>query len=92
MDSTQAEKVVRLIANLARERDVPSVCTLHQPKASIWRALDVCILLAPGGKMCHAGSADGATAFFGLIGYECPRDTNPTEFLIDLVTIDKVSE
>ena len=92
MDSTQAEKVVRLIANLARERGVPSVCTLHQPKASIWRALDVCILLAPGGKMCHAGSADGATAYFGRIGYECPRDTNPTEFLIDLVTIDKVSE
>jgi hypothetical protein len=42
--------------------------------------------------MCYAGSADGATAYFGRIGYECPRDTNPAEFLIDLVTIDMVSE
>lgn len=88
LDSSQAEKVVKLISKLAKERNVPSVCTMHQPKSSIWRTLDQFILLAPGGKMCYAGDRKDATAYFKDIGYECPHDTNPAEFFIDLVTID----
>ena len=72
LDSTQAEKVVRLITNLMRECDMPSVCTLHPPKASIWRALSMS--LHPGARC--------TMSYFGRIGYTCPRDTNPAEFLI----------
>ncbi|KAL7534006.1 hypothetical protein ACHAXR_008946 [Thalassiosira sp. AJA248-18] len=88
LDSSQAEKVVKLISRLAKERNVPSVCTLHQPKSSIWRTLDQFILLAPGGKMCYAGTRRNATDYFATIGHVCPHDTNPAEFFIDLVTID----
>jgi len=88
LDSSQAEKVVKLISTLAKERNVPSLCTLHQPKSSIWRTLDQVILLAPGGKMCYAGDRKNATTYFKHIGYECPSDTNPAEYFIDLVTID----
>ncbi|KAL9187031.1 hypothetical protein ACHAXT_010751 [Thalassiosira profunda] len=88
LDSSQAERVVKLIAKLARERNVPSICTLHQPRSSIWRTLDQCILLAPGGKMCYAGRREDATSYFAGIGYDCPPDTNPAEYFIDLVTID----
>ncbi|KAL7544414.1 hypothetical protein ACHAWF_007800 [Thalassiosira exigua] len=88
LDSSQAEKVVQLIAKLAKERDVPSVCTLHQPKSSIYKLLDQFVLLGPGGKMCYAGEREGAIEYFGKIGYECPRDTNPAEYFIDLVTVD----
>ena len=35
LDSVQAEKVVKLISKLAKERSVPSICTLHQPKSTI---------------------------------------------------------
>lgn len=88
LDSAQAGKVVHLISKLAKERNIPSICTLHQPKSSIWKMLDEFILLAPGGKMCYAGSREEATAYFEDIGYECPHDTNPAEWFIDLVTID----
>jgi ABC-type multidrug transport system ATPase subunit len=92
LDSSQAEKVINLIASLAKEQNVPSICTLHQPKTSIWKTLDRFILLAPGGKMCYAGETDKATAYFKNIGYECPQhDTNPAEYFIDLVTVDTVS-
>jgi ABC-type multidrug transport system permease subunit len=50
--------------------------------------LDEFILLAPGGKMCYAGNREEATTYFKEIGYECPHDTNPAEWFIDLVTID----
>jgi ABC-type multidrug transport system ATPase subunit len=42
LDSAQAEKVVKLIAVLAKERSVPSICTLHQPKSTIWQTLVSC--------------------------------------------------
>ena len=91
LDSSQAEKVIKLIASLAKEQNVPSICTLHQPKTSIWKTLDRFILLAPGGKMCYAGETDKATTYFKNIGYQCPHDTNPAEYFIDLVTVDQVS-
>mmetsp|Transcript_7863 Transcript_7863/g.12998 ORF Transcript_7863/g.12998 Transcript_7863/m.12998 type:complete len:728 (-) Transcript_7863:8-2191(-) len=86
--SSQAGKVVKLISKLAKERNIPSICTMHQPTSSIWKMLDQFILLAPGGKMCYAGNRNDATAYFKEIGYECPHDTNPSEWYIDLVTID----
>ncbi|KAL7498623.1 hypothetical protein ACHAWT_007797 [Skeletonema menzelii] len=86
--SSQAGKVVKLISKLAKERNIPSICTMHQPTSSIWKMLDQFILLAPGGKMCYAGNRNDATAYFKEIGYECPHDTNPAEWYIDLVTID----
>lgn len=92
LDSSQAEKVIKLIASLAKEQNVPSICTLHQPKSSIWKTLDRFILLAPGGKMCYAGDTNKAITYFKGIGYECPHETNPAEFFIDLVTVDTVSE
>ena len=47
LDSSQAEKVVSLIARVAKEKKVPVLCTLHQPRASIWKKLDsfICKLL-----------------------------------------------
>jgi hypothetical protein len=63
------------------ESNVPSICTLHQTKASISRTLDQCILLAPSGKIYYAGCTNNVTAYFMHIGYECPKDTNPAEFL-----------
>lgn len=91
LDSAQAEKVVKLIKKLSTERGIPSICSLHQPKTSIWETLDYFILLAPGGKMCYAGERDAATSWFAGLGYECPLHTNPAEYFIDLVTVDTVS-
>ena len=92
VDSAQAGKVMNLISKLAKERNIPSICTLHQPKSSIWKMLDQFILLAPGGKMCYAGNREQASAYFEQIGFECPHDTNPAEWFIDLVTIDTEDE
>jgi len=88
LDSYQAEKVVRLMKQLAVERDIPVLCTLHQPRGSIWKQLDSFILLAPGGKVCYIGERDFATDYFKNLGFVCPNETNPAEFFIDLVSID----
>lgn len=88
LDSAQAGKVVRLIAQLAKERHIPCMCTLHQPRASIWKMFDSFILLGPGGRVCYMGSRQNATQYFAELGYTCPQETNPAEFFIDLVSVD----
>jgi len=88
LDSSQAGKVVRLIAELAKERHIPCVASLHQPRASIWRILDSFILLGPGGRLCYMGSRKDATFYFANLGYKCPPETNPAEYFIDLMSID----
>ena len=37
LDSAQAQKVFNAIAKSARGRNIPCICTLHQPRASIWK-------------------------------------------------------
>ena len=88
LDSSQAVKIVKLIVDLAKERQIPALLSLHQPRASIWKMLDSFILLAPGGRVCYAGLRHQALEYFNELGYECPEETNPAEFFIDLVSVD----
>ena len=88
LDSSQAVKIVKLIVDLAKERQIPALLSLHQPRASIWKMLDSFILLAPGGKVCYFGPRQQALSYFQELGYECPPETNPAEFYIDLVSVD----
>jgi len=89
LDSYQAEKVVNLLHGLARERAIPAVATLHQPKSSIFHALDDLLLLAPGGRVAYHGPTARALGHFRAMGHRCPPQTNPAEFLIDLVSLDQ---
>ena len=88
LDSSQAVKIVKLIVNLAKERQIPAILTLHQPRASIFKMLDSFVLLAPGGRVCYSGPRQSALSYFRDLGYTCPEETNPAEFFIDLVSVD----
>ena len=87
-DSTLSEKVVKLIKDSVRERNIPCLLSIHQPRSSIFRMLDDIILLAPGGRVIYHGKSQDAIKYFKKIGFDCPTQTNPAEFLIDLVSVD----
>ena len=88
LDSAYSATVMNLLKKLAVQRQIPAVCSLHQPRSSIWRSLDAVVLLASGGRVCYAGERARAVEYFSQLGYELPPDTNPAEFLIDLISID----
>mmetsp|Transcript_30578 Transcript_30578/g.35649 ORF Transcript_30578/g.35649 Transcript_30578/m.35649 type:complete len:715 (-) Transcript_30578:157-2301(-) len=92
LDSSQAQKVFDIISKTARERNIPCICSIHQPRASIWKELDSFILLAPRGKMIYSGKCTDAVSYFSSLGYNCPPETTTAEFFIDLVTIDTEDE
>jgi ABC-type multidrug transport system ATPase subunit len=88
LDSTLSEKVVHQIKKLVKERNIPCLLSLHQPRSSIFRMLDDIMLMAPEGRICYHGKADQAIQYFKNLGFPCPPMTNPAEFLVDLVSID----
>ena len=87
LDAFSADRVVSQLAGLAVERKAVVVCSLHQPRSASWsRAHDV-MLLANGGRVAYHGPVSKCIPYFTSIGYECPANYNPAEFLIDLVSI-----
>ena len=88
LDSTMSQKVVGLIKKLVQERNIPCILSLHQPRSSIFKMLDSLILMAHGGLVIYHGKASEAVSYFAKLGYACPEETNPAEFLLDLVSID----
>ena len=87
LDAFSADRVVSQLAGLAVERNAVVVCSLHQPRSASWsRAHDV-MLLANGGRVAYHGPVSKCIPYFTSIGYECPANYNPAEFLIDLVSI-----
>ena len=47
------------------------VCTIHQPRSSIFRMFDQLLLLSEGLTM-YFGPAAGAVDFFATTGFGCP--------------------
>jgi ABC-type multidrug transport system ATPase subunit len=88
LDSTLSEKVMKLIKKLVQQRQIPCLLSLHQPRSSIFRMLDSVLLMAPGGRICYFGGTEASLKYFSDLGYECPEETNPAEFLLDLVSVD----
>ena len=88
LDSSQALKVVKLLKSTARDRNIPCLLTMHQPRATIWKALDLVLILGPRGSVVYMGQRSESVAYFTNLGYKCPPETNAAEYFMDLVTID----
>ena len=72
-----------------------SLCTIHQPRASLLAVFDNLLLLADGRTVYFGpvrlrldGSDAGTTgvlAYFSALGYECLALSNPADWLLDVV-------
>jgi ABC-type multidrug transport system ATPase subunit len=91
LDSFQATQVVQLLKNIATEKQMATICTIHQPSSLIWGLFDDILLLTPTGEIAYHGERKDSISYFSSIGYICPQHYNPAEFLIDLVSIDSSS-
>ena len=92
LDAYQAYSVVAEIKRCVIARQMAGVATLHQPRSSIYNLIDDLIVLAPGGRVIYHGERDGVLDWFNKLGYPIPKNTNPAEHLIDLVSIDMFSK
>ena len=92
LDAFQADKVVEQLTEIAHSKDAMVMMCIHQPRSAIYDKLDDILLMAPGGHVCFLGGAKEAVGYFAKLGYKCPENYNPAEFLVDLVSVDTTSE
>ncbi len=78
------------LRQLAREGHTV-VCSIHQPRSSIFRMLDNVLLLSEG-RVMFQGPARRVGRYFRSKGHRMPGNTNPGDFAVDIVSVDYTSE
>ena len=91
LDSFQAQQVIQLFKKLSQDKNIITVCTIHQPGSFIYSLFDDILLLTSEGKVAYFGPRNEAPHYFQNIGYKCPELTNPAEFFIDLISLNSSS-
>ncbi|KAL8052952.1 hypothetical protein ABFX02_05G039100 [Erythranthe guttata] len=87
LDAFQAEKVMETLRQLAEDGHTV-ICSIHQPRGSVYAKFDDILLLTEG-SLVYAGPArDETLSYFSKFGYICPDHENPAEFLADLISVD----
>ncbi|QQK40979.1 ABC efflux transporter, putative [Penicillium digitatum] len=87
LDAFTAMSIIELLHSLAAEGRT-LVLTLHQSRSDLFAYFSQVLLLARGGYPVYAGPGTQMLAHFAKQGHECPRTTNPADFVLDLITVD----
>ncbi|XP_068641030.1 ABC transporter G family member 7 [Aristolochia californica] len=87
LDAFQAEKVVGTLQQLAQDGHTV-ICSIHQPRGSIYAKFDDIVLLSEGAVVYMGPAHEEPLIYFAKLGYHCPSHVNPAEFLADLISID----
>ncbi|KAF8314175.1 hypothetical protein DL93DRAFT_2228010 [Clavulina sp. PMI_390] len=89
LDGQSSFKIIQFLRKLA-DAGQCIICTIHQPSALLFYQFDQLLLLAKGGNTVYMGPLghQGRTMvdYFEKNGIQCPKDANPAEFMIDVVS------
>uniref|UniRef100_A0A671Y9N8 ATP-binding cassette sub-family G member 8 n=1 Tax=Sparus aurata TaxID=8175 RepID=A0A671Y9N8_SPAAU len=89
LDSFTAHNLVITLSRLARGNRLV-LLSVHQPRSDIFQLFDLVVLLSSGSPV-YCGAACDMVPYFTALGYPCPRYCNPSDFYVDLISIDRRS-
>ncbi|KAM0878139.1 hypothetical protein ACQ4PT_035054 [Festuca glaucescens] len=87
LDAFQAEKVMETLRQLAEDGHTV-ICSIHQPRGSVYSKFDDIVLLSEGEVVYMGPAKEEPLTYFASLGYKCPDHENPAEFLADLISTD----
>ncbi|KAJ6090362.1 hypothetical protein N7486_009177 [Penicillium sp. IBT 16267x] len=87
LDSTASYEVISYVKQLTRESNIIIIASIHQPSATTFQLFDKLLLLSAG-RTCFFGPVSNIGEYFQDIGHPIPGNTNPAEFLLDIVSSD----
>jgi ABC-type multidrug transport system permease subunit len=73
---------VKLLKKIAAS-NASILCTIHQPSSEVFFQFDSCIFLKKG-QVLFQGPVSTLTTFFSSMGYECPQNYNPADYVMYL--------
>ncbi|KAL2830129.1 P-loop containing nucleoside triphosphate hydrolase protein [Aspergillus pseudoustus] len=91
LDSTASYEVISYVKKLARANKLIIIASIHQPSTATFQLFDKLLLLS-GGKACYFGPVREVPPYFNSVGYPVPPQTNPAEFILDMVSSDFVGD
>ncbi|KAL7384056.1 hypothetical protein ABVT39_023249 [Epinephelus coioides] len=89
LDSFTAHNLVITLSRLARGNRLV-LLSVHQPRSDIFQLFNLVVLLSSGSAV-YCGAACDMVPYFTALGYPCPRYCNPSDFYVDLISIDRRS-
>ncbi|KAL7877559.1 hypothetical protein SRHO_G00042020 [Serrasalmus rhombeus] len=89
LDSFTAHNLVITLSRLARGNRLV-LLSVHQPRTDIFQLFDLVVLLSSGSAV-YCGPAKDMVSYFTSLGYPCPRYCNPSDYYVDLISIDRRS-
>jgi len=87
LDSKTAASIVACLKQLAVQKNLVLVATIHQPNSIITSMFDDLMLLVKG-ECVFFGEFQYAIKAFSNVGLNCPIYSNPTDFFVDVCDID----
>ncbi|KAN0070025.1 P-loop containing nucleoside triphosphate hydrolase protein [Elaphomyces granulatus] len=91
LDAFTATSIIEVLNGLAAEGRT-LILTIHQSRSDLFQCFTNLLLLARGGYPVYSGKGEEMLPYFGSLGYECSRRTNPADFALDLITVDLQQE
>jgi ABC-type multidrug transport system ATPase subunit len=87
LDSAASWEVMSFVKEIAKRNKLIVIASIHQPSTSTFQLFDKLLLLS-GGKSHYFGSVPGVGSHFESLGFPMPLQTNPAEFILDLMNVD----
>ncbi|WWD19932.1 hypothetical protein CI109_104404 [Kwoniella shandongensis] len=87
LDGQSSYLIVSFLRKLAAAGQAV-LCTIHQPSASLFSRFDNLLLLKAGGNTVYFGAIDHLSDYFSSNKVKIPKEVNPAEFMIDVVSGD----
>jgi ABC-type multidrug transport system ATPase subunit len=91
LDAFTAMSIIEVLQGLAAEGRT-LIMTIHQSRSDLFSHFSQVLLLARGGYPVYAGQGQQMLPHFSNLGHECPKTTNPADFVLDLITVDLQQE
>ncbi|KAH9252747.1 hypothetical protein BASA81_009256 [Batrachochytrium salamandrivorans] len=91
LDAFNSLNIVSTIKQLAAKQGKIVLMTIHQPRTDILELFDKIILLSMGRCLWFGNTRDALESFENL-DYPLPPKTNPSDFFMDIMTLDQRSK
>ena len=84
LDGAATLELAECLSSL-RKSGLTIVCTIHQPRFSVFKEFTHLMLLGKGGQMVFSGSTSKSMPYLNENGFEMPQGENAADWMVDIV-------
>lgn len=87
LDATAAAFLCARLKEISQRHAIAVLAVVHQPRQSVFELFDQLLLMDAAGKLVYAGPRADAISWAQSLRFSCPDDVNPSDFLLDVLSL-----